>query len=96
MMHALNELLIAATKGKWSTTRALTHFLNYCASNPGAEIIYRNSEMILTVDSDATYLVAAKTRSRAAWYFYLGNKYGKSFNGPIFILDKVIKSVMAS
>ena len=66
IMHVLNELCIAAKKVTQPTTRELTHFLNYCASNPGAEIIYRNSDMILTVDSDATYLVAAKTRSRAA------------------------------
>ena len=42
------------------------------------------------------YLVASKARSRAAGYFYLGNKDGKLFNGPIFILAKVTKAVMAS
>ena len=75
---------------------ALEYFLNYCATHPEAEIIYRASEMILTVDSDAAYQVAAKSRSRASGYHYLGNLDGKLFNGAIFILAKIIKSVMQS
>jgi hypothetical protein len=96
MMHALNELCIAATKGTQATAKALAHFLNYCASNPEAEIIYRRSDMILTIDSDAAYLVAAKARSRAAGYFYLGTKDNQLFNGPIYILTKLILAVMSS
>ncbi len=96
MMHALNELCIAATKGTDATTKAPNHFLDYCATNPAAEFIYRRSDMILTINSDAAYLVAPKARSRAAGYFYLGNNDGKLFNGPIFILTKLIKTVMAS
>ena len=71
-MPALNELCITENKGTQSTTRPLTHFLNYCKSNPGAEIIYINICMILTGESDTAYLVAAKARIRAAGYFYLG------------------------
>jgi hypothetical protein len=96
MMHALNELCIAATKGTEATSKALDHFLNYCATNPEAEIIYRRSDMILQIDSDAAYLVAPKARSRAAGFFYLGNKDGSLFNGPIFILTKIIQAVMSS
>ena len=96
MMHALNELCIIATKGTQPITRALTNFLNYCASNPDAEIIHRNSDMILTVNSDTAYLVSEKSRSRAAVYFYLGNKDGKNFIKPISIVAKVIKAVMVS
>ena len=96
MMHALNELCIAAKKVTQSTTRSLIHFLNYCASNPDAKTIYRKIDMLLTVDSDAAYPIVSKSRSREDRYFYLGNKDGKLFNGPIFILAQVIKSVMAS
>jgi hypothetical protein len=52
--------------------------------------------MILTIDSDAAYQVAAKSRSRASGYHYLGNLDGKLFNGAIFILAKIIKAVMQS
>ena len=47
--------------------------MNYCASNSGAEIIFMASEMILTIHSDVTYLVAAKARSTAAGYHFFGN-----------------------
>jgi hypothetical protein len=68
------------------TQAALEYFLNYCAKHSEAEIIYRASDMILTIDSDAAYQVAAKSRSRASGYHYLGNLNGKLFNGAIFIL----------
>ena len=96
IMHTLNELLIVATKGAQTTYISLTHFLNYCLSKPDTEIIYRKGDIILTVKIDAVYIVASKSRSRAARYFYLVNKDGKLFNGNIFILDKVIKKVISS
>lgn len=78
------------------TTISLNHFLNYCATNPGAEIIYRKSEMILHIDIDAAYLIAPQARSRAAGYLYLGNNDAKVFNEAIYILTKIIKAVMVS
>ena len=47
---------------------ALEHFLNYCATHREAEIRYQASEVILTIDSDAAYQVAAKLRSRESRY----------------------------
>ena len=64
----------------------LIHFLNYCATNPDASIIFRRSDMILTLDSGACYLNAPKATSRAGGYHYSGNGDGKLFNGPIYIL----------
>jgi hypothetical protein len=52
--------------------------------------------MILTVHNDAAYLVAARARSRATGYHFFGNSDGKFFNGPIFVLAKIVKNVMAS
>jgi len=96
MMHAINELCIAEIEGTVATAKALSHFLKYCATNPDEEIVYRASDIILTIDSDAGYLVAKKAQSYAAGYFYLSNKDRKLFNGPIFSLTKVIKAVMPS
>lgn len=70
--------------------------MDYLATNPDAKIIFRASDMQLFIDSDAAYLVHPKARSRAGGYYYLGNIDGKLFNGPIYILAKVIKAVMAS
>ena len=52
--------------------------------------------MQLEIDCGAAYLVASKARSKAAGYHYLGNYDGKIFNGPIYVLAKVIKAVTSS
>ena len=55
MSHGINE--IASSPNLESTFDATTYFLNYAACNPNAEILYRASDMVLQVDSDAAYLV---------------------------------------
>ena len=70
--------------------------MDYLYTNPDAKIIFRASDMQLHIDSNAAYLVHPKARSRAGGYHYLGNFDGKLFNGPIYILAKVIKAVMSS
>ena len=94
MLHALND--IASAKNTKECAEAVRYFLNYAASNPEAEIIYRASDMILQLDSDAAYLVCPEARSRAGGYFFLGNKDRKLFNGALKVLAKIIKNVMAS
>ena len=96
MLHALSDIASAMHNGTAATMKAVKHFLNYAASNPDAEILYRASDMILRLDSDAAYLVNPQARSRAGGYFYLSNLSGTTFNGPIYILAKIIKNVMAS
>lgn len=94
--YTLNELNIAAIKATGVTKKALDHLKDYLATNPEAQIIFRASDMQLIIDSDAAYLNAPKSRSRAGGYHFLGNTDGKLFNGPIFILAKIIKAVMSS
>ena len=40
MLHALNDLATKTRKGTQQTAKALTHFLNYCATNPDAKVTY--------------------------------------------------------
>ena len=94
MLHALND--IASAKNTKQCARAVEYFLNYATSNPEAEIIYRTSDMILQLDSDASYLVCPEVRSRIGGYFSLWDKDNTLFNGPIHVLAKIIKGVMAS
>ena len=74
----------------------LFHFLNYCATNLDASIIFCHSDMILTLNNSAAYLNASKAKSRAGGYHYLGNRGGKLFNGPMYVLAKVIKAVVSA
>ena len=96
MMHALNDLAASVNEGTQETAEAVTYFLNYCASNQDAIKMYRASDMILTSQSDAAYLVARQARSRAGGFHYLGNKDKTILNGSISVIATIIKNVMAS
>ena len=94
--HAINDLCIAAATATDETQEALDILMDYLATHPDAKVIFRASDMQLLIDSDASYLTAPKARSRAGGYHYLGNYDGDLFNGPIYILAKIIKAVMSS
>ena len=64
MVHVINDISLNATEGIGSTLDATLYLLNYAHSHPNAEIIYRASDMILRVDSNAAYLVTPEARSR--------------------------------
>ena len=92
--HSHNEISIKDTKATEYIQEALIQFLNCCTSNPDAIIIYQASNMILSCDSDTAYRIAPKSRSRAGWYYYLGNKVDTQFKVPVDIQTKLIKAVM--
>jgi hypothetical protein len=76
---------------------ALKQLLNYAATHPEATILYRASDMILKIHSDASYLSVSKARSRAGGWFYLGDKEGpEKPNGAILVLSKIMSNVLAS
>lgn len=77
MLHALNDLATRTHNGTQETVKALTHFLNYCATNPESVVTHRASDMILHNHSDAAYLVATEARSQASGFTYLGNNKNK-------------------
>ena len=96
MMHSLNDLAIQTHSGTQKTVQATTHFLDYCSTNPNATKLYRTSDMILNIHSDAAYLVASKARSRAGGFFFLGKIDGSFINGSIHVIAKILKNVLAS
>lgn len=78
-LHSINELGIkatTATTAKQETQKALIQLFNYCVNNPQVTIIFMPSDLILSCDSDTTYLVAPTLLSRAEEYHYLGNRDG--------------------
>ena len=48
-------------------------------------------------DTDAAYLVASKAKSRNAAYIFMGNKdcNHQIINGPIMVIAKILKMVVA-
>ena len=61
--------------------------------------------MILYIDSNALYLSACNYKSQAGSFYYLSNKIetpfllqqnSPPFNGPIYLLSKIMRNVAAS
>ena len=52
--------------------------------------------MILSVHSEAVYLVASNCRSPAGGLIFLGNSNSLLVNSSIAVIAKIIKNVMAS
>jgi hypothetical protein len=98
MLHELNRLATAQTKGTQATMTEMIHFLNYAAWRPGSKIRYVASDMVLHVHSDASYLTEREARSRAGGHFFLSSnpKDEPILNVPIMSVIKTIRAVMSS
>ena len=103
LLVALGDLASCQATPTQDTLDKLVWLLNYVACNPDAEITYQASDMCLHIHSDASYLSAPKARSRAGAHFFLSSYPNSSentslqpLNGPIHVLSKIIKLVMAS
>jgi hypothetical protein len=83
MLVAIGDLAAQQSKGTRATMVALTKLLNYAFSNPEAPILYKSSDMTLHVSSDASYLTAPKSRSRAAGYHFLSSKLADPTKPPL-------------
>ena len=95
-MHALNDLATKVNTGTQTTVNALKHFLDYYATHSHPKKVYRASDMILNIHSDAAYLVASEARSRAGGFHYLSNAKGTKLNGSVAVIAKIIKNVCSS
>eukprot|EP00978_Attheya_sp_CCMP212_P010371 scaffold25103_cov42-Attheya_sp.AAC.1 len=103
MLVALGS--IASAKTTKETDAAVTHFLNYAASNPEATVRFHASDMCLKIHSDASYLSKPKARRRGAGgHFFLSSNSPLPTatsdpppeNGAIHTLCSIIKVVLAS
>ena len=96
MLHALNDIATKTNQGTTTTLAAAHHLLHYAASNTNDQISFTANDMVLNCHSDAAYLVAPESRSRAGGFHFLGDKDRTQFNGQILVLAKIIKHVMSS
>jgi hypothetical protein len=108
MLAALGTIGSDQASATQETMDALTHLLNYCASNPDATIRFVGSDMFLLVASDASYLSAKKARSRVAAYLYLSDlpidptkppapdSPMPKHNGAVAVLCQIMKEVVSS
>ena len=105
MLPALNTLAEQKSSPIKNTEAAITHFLDYAATNPSAVIQYKASDVILHIYSDASYLSEPRARSRTGGHYYISSlptdpkkspNLPPPANGPIHTECRILKHVVAS
>ena len=83
----------------------MAKLLNYLASNPNAEIQYRDNRMQLAIHSDASYLSVSQARIRAGGVHLLSEgppnrknpeEFITTVNGITLVVCKIMRNIMAS
>ena len=100
ILHALSTIASEQANPTQQTLKKVTTFLNYMAIHPESIIRFYKFDMILQIHSDASYLTALKSRSRAGGHFFLGsvpfNNVPIKLNGTIHYLCKILRFVASS
>jgi hypothetical protein len=93
VLMPLNDIATEQTKSTEKTQSDTNQLLDYLATRPDATIRYHNSDMILHIHSDASYLSVSNARSRLGGLFFCGDKspYEDNLNGSILNMASVIK-----
>jgi hypothetical protein len=97
LIMPINVLASEQSKATSVTAEKVIKLLNYCNTHPKTKIRYHESDMILHIHSDASYLSENEAESRAGGFFYMGsstNTGKKLTNGAILIISKVLKHIM--
>ena len=105
MLPALNTPAEQKSSPNKNTEAAITHLLHYAATNLAVIIQYKYSDMILHIDSDASFLSDPRARSRTGGHYYLISistdlkkipNLPPPENGPIHMECRILKHVVAS
>jgi len=97
LLTALSAIAARQSNGTQTVAEACSQLLDYVAMHPNAGIRYHNCDMILAIQTNATYLSELGGKNRAAGHFYLTNRIDEDFNNwAILTLSSIIKHVMSS
>ena len=105
MIPALNTLAEQQSSPTKNTESAFTHFLDYAATNPSAIIQYTDSDMIIHIESDTSYLSEPRASSHTGGHNYLSSlptdlekstNLPTTENGPIHPECRILKHTLAS
>lgn len=108
MLKAIGTIATQQSAPTKATVQAITKLLNYAATHPDAELQYTSRDMILWIDSDASFLSKTKSCSTCAGYYNLSNKLNNPsqppqphdavpmYNALIFVICNVMKEVVSA
>jgi hypothetical protein len=96
-LPTVTELASLQSHATELTKTAVDRLLAYFYSYPSNELILHACDMILYIQSDASYLSRPQSRSVAGGIFYLGNSSTPTaVNGAIHAISSIIPAVVAS
>jgi hypothetical protein len=105
MLAAIGTIATQQASATKQTMKAVVQLLNYCATHPDAVVRYSASDMVMHIESDASYLSAAKARSHSAGYHFLSDRPSDppdptaappKANGAVNVHCTVMREVLAS
>ena len=74
MLVALSTIAAQHSDPTEETMRKTLKFLDYAATHPDAILTFNASNMVLNVQSDASYLTKPKARSRSGGHFFMSER----------------------
>jgi hypothetical protein len=95
MLCALNKIASRQANPTDDLMKDVHRFLQYAASFPNGQLVFKASKMKLFIHSDASYLSESKSRSRAGCYPYLGDTE-HSHNASLGSLSQIMPNVLSS
>ena len=100
LLPALNTISSQQNKSTQKVKEKCQRLLDYIANYSNPILWFYASDMILTAESDAAYLVLLKARSRADGIFYMHNKPTSkphhNLNGAILIECTTLRHIVSS
>ena len=105
ILPALSDISSEKSKATTNTAKQVANILNYLASNPQAEIQYRENGMQLAIQSNASYLSVAQAISRVSGVHFLSEgppepdnqeDFLPTTNGLLLVALKIMRNIMAS
>ena len=95
MLKAVNSIASAQANPTEDVKAAAIYVLHYAHTYPNASITYYASDMILAIDSDASYLGETGSRSRAACTFKFVTRNDPDYaNGLIECVSTIIPTIV--
>ena len=99
-----NKLLVALSNTQYQqsgetedTADAIQQLIDYVATYPDNDIIFRKIDMILEAHAHVGFLNESKARSRAGAHIFLSENDPKAkLNDPVLTIAQIIKNVMTS
>lgn len=97
MLTAVNAIGSDIATGTTALLPAIDRLLAYAASYPNNELVFTACDMVLHIQSDASYLSRSGSRSVAGGYFYLGHRdMPTHINGAVHCTSNNLDVIVAA